>query len=180
MCIRDSRFRDHYLEVPVDLSEVTFVTTANSLQTIPRPLLDRMEVIEVSSYTENEKLHIATEHLIPKQLERHGLTKEQLTISKGVIWKIAQNYTKEAGVRQMEREIGNICRKAAREIYEHDKKRVQVDVYKRQSIRSAIVSDGEATSTFGACRIKSATWSSICSRSMIVPPITAMTSPTIT
>ena len=123
---QNNRFRDHYLEVPVDLSEVTFVTTANSLQTIPRPLLDRMEVIEVSSYTENEKLHIATEHLIPKQLERHGLTKEQLTISKGVIWKIAQNYTKEAGVRQMEREIGNICRKAAREIYEHDKKRVQV------------------------------------------------------
>ena len=117
---QNNRFRDHYLEVPVDLSEVTFVTTANSLQTIPRPLLDRMEVIEVSSYTENEKLHIATEHLIPKQLERHGLTKEQLTISKGV------NYTKEAGVRQMEREIGNICRKAAREIYEHDKKRVQV------------------------------------------------------
>lgn len=123
---QNNRFRDHYLEVPVDLSEVTFVTTANSLQTIPRPLLDRMEVIEVSSYTENEKLHIATEHLIPKQLERHGLTKEQLTISKGVIWKIAQNYTKEAGVRQMEREIGNICRKAAREIYEHDKKKVQV------------------------------------------------------
>ena len=123
---QNSRFRDHYLEVPVDLSEVTFVTTANSLQTIPRPLLDRMEIIEVSSYTENEKLHIATEHLIPKQLERHGLSKEQLTISKGVIWKIAQNYTKEAGVRQMEREIGNICRKAAREIYEHDKKRVQV------------------------------------------------------
>lgn len=123
---QNNRFRDHYLEVPVDLSEVTFVTTANSLQTIPRPLLDRMEVIEVSSYTENEKLHIATEHLIPKQLGRHGLTKEQLTISKGVIWKIAQNYTKEAGVRQMEREIGNICRKAAREIYEHDKKRVQV------------------------------------------------------
>ena len=123
---QNNKFVDHYLEVPMDLSEVLFITTANSLQTIPRPLLDRMEVIEVTSYTENEKLHIAQEHLIPKQLERHGLTKEQLTISKGVIWKIAQNYTKEAGVRQMEREIGNICRKAAREIYEHDKKRVQV------------------------------------------------------
>lgn len=123
---QNNKFRDHYLEVPLDLSEVTFVTTANTLQTIPRPLLDRMEVIEVSSYTENEKLHIAMRHLIPKQLERHGLTKENLRISKGAVWKIARNYTKEAGVRQMEREIGNICRKAAREIYEQDKKKVQV------------------------------------------------------
>ena len=123
---QNNKFRDHYLEVPLDLSEVTFVTTANTLQTIPRPLLDRMEVIEISSYTENEKLHIAEEHLIPKQLERHGLTKDQLTISKGVVWKMARNYTKEAGVRQLEREIGNIGRKAAKEIFEHDKKRIQV------------------------------------------------------
>lgn len=123
---QNSRFRDHYLEVPVDLSEVTFVTTANSLQTIPRPLLDRMEIIEVHSYTENEKHHIATKHLIPKQIAKHGLTPEQLRISGGVIWKIAQNYTKEAGVRQMEREIGNICRKAAREIYEQHKKTIRV------------------------------------------------------
>ena len=123
---QNNKLRDHYLEVPLDLSEVTFVTTANTLQTIPRPLLDRMEVIEISSYTENEKLHIAEEHLIPKQLERHGLTKDQLTISKGVVWKMARNYTKEAGVRQLEREIGNICRKAAKEIFEHDKKRIQV------------------------------------------------------
>lgn len=123
---QNKKFRDHYLEVPLDLSEVTFVTTANTLQTIPRPLLDRMEVIEVSSYTENEKLHIAQRHLIPKQLERHGLTKEQLTISKGVVWKMARNYTKEAGVRQLEREIGNICRKAAKEIFEQDKKKIAV------------------------------------------------------
>ncbi|MGN0404815.1 MAG: endopeptidase La [Bariatricus sp.] len=123
---QNNKFRDHYLEVPLDLSEVTFVTTANTLQTIPRPLLDRMEVIEISSYTENEKLHIAEEHLIPKQLERHGLTKEMLTISKSAVWKMARNYTKEAGVRQLEREIGNICRKAAKEIFEHDKKRIQV------------------------------------------------------
>ena len=120
------KFRDHYLEVPLDLSEVLFIATANSLQTIPRPLLDRMEVIEVTSYTENEKLHIATEHLIPKQLEKNGLKKEQLKISKNSVWKIASNYTKEAGVRQLEREIGNICRKAAKEILTTGKKSVTI------------------------------------------------------
>ena len=123
---QNHKFRDHYLEVPVDLSEVLFVTTANTLQTIPRPLLDRMEVIEVSSYTENEKMHIAMEHLIPKQMEKHGLTSEQLTISKKALWKIARNYTKEAGVRQLERKIGDICRKAAREILETKKNAVHV------------------------------------------------------
>ena len=112
--------------MPLDLSEVLFVTTANTLQTIPRPLLDRMEVIEVSSYTENEKLHIAMEHLIPKQLDRHGLKEDQLSISRGAVWKMARNYTKEAGVRQLEREIGNICRKAAKEILEEKKKKVRV------------------------------------------------------
>ena len=120
------KFRDHYLEVPLDLSEVLFIATANSLQTIPRPLLDRMEVIEVTSYTENEKLHIATEHFIPKQLEKNGLKKEQLKISKNAVWKIASNYTKEAGVRQLEREIGNICRKAAKEILTTGKKSVTI------------------------------------------------------
>ena len=120
------KFRDHYLEVPLDLSEVLFIATANSLQTIPRPLLDRMELIEVTSYTENEKLHIATEHLIPKQLEKNGLKKEQLKISKNAVWKIASNYTKEAGVRQLEREIGNICRKAAKEILTTGKKSVTI------------------------------------------------------
>lgn len=120
------KFRDHYLEVPIDLSEVLFVMTANTLQTIPRPLLDRMEVIEISSYTENEKIHIATEHLLPKQLEKHGLTKEQLSISKGALWKMARNYTREAGVRQLERKIGDICRKAAREILENGKTRIRV------------------------------------------------------
>ena len=123
---QNSKFRDHYLEVPLDLSEVTFVMTANSLQTIPGPLRDRMEIIEISGYTENEKVHIATEHLIPKQIEKHGLQKNQLSISKKVVWKLAKNYTKEAGVRQLEREIGAICRKATREIYEGNKKKVQV------------------------------------------------------
>ena len=110
------KFRDHYLEVPVDLSEVLFVTTANSLQTIPRPLLDRMEIIEISSYTENEKEHIADRHLIPKQLERHGLSEEQLQISKNAVGKMIRSYTKEAGVRQLERKIGAICRKSAKGI----------------------------------------------------------------
>lgn len=123
---QNSKFRDHYLEVPLDLSEVTFITTANTLQTIPRPLLDRMEIIEISSYTENEKLHIAIEHLIPKQLEKHGITNEQLSFSKKAIWKIAHNYTKEAGVRQLEREIGNICRKAAKELLTTEKKKITV------------------------------------------------------
>lgn len=123
---QNKKFRDHYLEVPLDLSEVLFVTTANTLQTIPRPLLDRMEVIEISSYTENEKLHIATEHLIPKQLAKNGLKSEQLTISKKAIWKIVRNYTKEAGVRQLERKIGDICRKSAREILEEKKSVIHV------------------------------------------------------
>lgn len=123
---QNSKFRDHYLEVPLDLSEVTFITTANTLQTIPRPLLDRMEIIEITSYTENEKLHIAIEHLIPKQLEKHGITDEQLSFSKKAIWKIAHNYTKEAGVRQLEREIGNICRKAAKELLTTEKEKITV------------------------------------------------------
>ncbi|WP_416388899.1 endopeptidase La [Mediterraneibacter faecis] len=123
---QNSKFRDHYLEVPLDLSEVTFITTANTLQTIPRPLLDRMEIIEITSYTENEKLHIAIEHLIPKQLEKHGITDEQIRFSKKAIWKIAHNYTKEAGVRQLEREIGNICRKAAKELLTTEKEKITV------------------------------------------------------
>ena len=123
---QNMKFRDHYLEVPLDLSEVLFVTTANTLQTIPRPLLDRMEVIEISSYTENEKMHIALEHLIPKQRSRHGLKEDQLTISKKAVWKMARNYTKEAGVRQLERKIGEICRKAAKEIFETKKKSVHI------------------------------------------------------
>lgn len=123
---QNNKFRDHYLEVPLDLSEVFFVTTANTLQTIPGPLLDRMEVIEISSYTDNEKVHIAVEHLIPKQLKKHGIKLEQLTISKGAVEKIVRNYTREAGVRQLERKIGEICRKSAREILEDKKNRIRV------------------------------------------------------
>lgn len=110
------RFRDHYVEVPIDLSEVLFIATANTTQTIPRPLLDRMEVIEVNSYTENEKFHIAKEHLLLKQLQKNGLTGKMLTIRDSALKNIITYYTKEAGVRNLERKIGDICRKAAREI----------------------------------------------------------------
>ncbi len=115
---QNSRFVDHYVELPVDLSEVLFIATANDVQTIPRPLLDRMEVIEVNSYTLNEKVHIAQKHLVQKQLEKNGLTAKQLGISTKALEKIILGYTKEAGVRSLERRIGEICRKAARELLE--------------------------------------------------------------
>ena len=123
---QNSHFRDHYVELPVDLSEVLFIATANSVQTIPRPLLDRMELIEVSSYTENEKAHIAKEHLIAKQIEKNGLKESELTFQNGAIEQLIRSYTREAGVRNLERKIGEICRKAAREIYEGKKKKVTI------------------------------------------------------
>ncbi len=113
---QNKNFVDHYVELPVDLSEVLFICTANSVQTIPRPLLDRMELIEVSSYTENEKLHIAKEHLLPKQLQKNGLTKQELKISSDGLKELINGYTREAGVRSLERKIGELCRKAAKEV----------------------------------------------------------------
>ena len=121
---QNSRFMDHYIEVPQDLSEVLFIATANDVQGIPRPLLDRMELIEIAGYTENEKEHIAKEHLIPKQMEENGIEKGKLTIQSAALKKIINNYTKEAGVRNLERTIGQICRKTARLIMEEDKKKV--------------------------------------------------------
>lgn len=123
---QNSRFQDHYVELPMDLSEVLFIATANDVQTIPRPLLDRMELIEVSSYTENEKVHIAREHLISKQMEKNGLKDGQLTISPKALEALIHSYTREAGVRQLERKIGEVCRKAAREILEQKKKSVKL------------------------------------------------------
>jgi len=123
---QNTKFRDHYIEVPIDLSEVLFIATANSSADIPRPLLDRMEIIEVTSYTENEKVHIAKEHLIKKQMMRNGIKPGQLSIQDKAIEIIARNYTKESGVRQLERKIGEICRKAAREIWQNKKKSIRV------------------------------------------------------
>lgn len=123
---QNSRFQDHYVELPLDLSEVLFIATANDTQTIPRPLLDRMELIEVSSYTENEKVHIAREHLIGKQMEKNGLKEGQLSLSLKALETLIHSYTREAGVRQLERKLGEVCRKAAREILEQDKKSVRL------------------------------------------------------
>ena len=123
---QNSRFLDHYIEVPQDLSEVLFIATANDVQGIPRPLLDRMELIEIAGYTENEKEHIAKEHLIPKQMEENGIEKGRLTIQTTALRKIINNYTKEAGVRNLERTIGQICRKTARLIMEENKKKEQL------------------------------------------------------
>lgn len=124
---QNMRFNDHYVEISQDLSEVLFIATANDMQEIPRPLLDRMEVIEISGYTENEKEHIAKEHLIPKQMEINGIQKNQLSIQTPALRKIINQYTKEAGVRSLERKIGQICRKAAREIMENGEEKVTVN-----------------------------------------------------
>lgn len=123
---QNKKFRDHYVEIPIDLSEVLFIATANSVQDIPRPLLDRMELIEVTSYTENEKLHIAKEHLLAKQMERNGIRSEQLSITDKAMAKIISGYTREAGVRNLERKLGEICRKAARPLYEGEKEKIKV------------------------------------------------------
>lgn len=124
---QNSKFIDHYVDMPVDLSEVLFIATANDVHTIPRPLLDRMELIEVSSYTENEKMHIAKEHLLEKQKEKNGLSTEQLTITDEAMHQVISGYTREAGVRNLERKLGEICRKAAREIYEGNCTAVHVE-----------------------------------------------------
>lgn len=123
---QNSRFADHYVEVPVDLSEILFIATANDVQAIPRPLLDRMELIEITSYTENEKQHIGREYLIPKQMKNNGIKEEQLTITEEALAEIISGYTKEAGVRSLERQIGRICRRTARRLLEDKAEHVEV------------------------------------------------------
>lgn len=141
------KFRDHYVEIPVDLSEALFIATANTTQTIPGPLLDRMEVIEVSSYTENEKFHIGKNYLIPKQMERHGLMKKDLSVSGAALEKIIHNYTREAGVRNLERRIGDICRKAAREILEEQMR--EKSRQKTKSLKAAEIKTEKADKKAG-------------------------------
>ena len=141
------KFRDHYVEIPVDLSEALFIATANTTQTIPGPLLDRMEGREVSSYTENEKFHIGKNYLIPKQMERHGLTKKDLSVSGAALEKIIHNYTREAGVRNLERRIGDICRKAAREILEEQMR--EKSRQKTKSLKAAEIKTEKADKKAG-------------------------------
>lgn len=126
---QNNTFSDHFVELPFDLSKVLFITTANSLQTISQPLLDRMEVIEVASYIEDEKVQIAQRYLLPKQLKEHGLEEKQVYISANTMLQIIRDYTREAGVRSLERQLATICRKAAREVLEKNKKRVRVDLH---------------------------------------------------
>ena len=123
---QNNKFRDHYVELPVDLSEVLFIATANSVSDIPKPLLDRMELIEVTSYTENEKLHIAKEHLLAKQMEKNGIDERKLQISDQALEVVIRSYTREAGVRGLERKLGEICRKVARKVYEDKNRKVRV------------------------------------------------------
>ena len=123
---QNATFRDHFLEVPFDLSDVLFITTANTTDTIPRPLLDRMEVIELSSYTDEEKLQIVKNHLLPKELKRHGLKKSQLKLTDDAIREVITGYTRESGVRVLERELASLCRKAAMRIVTGNEKRISL------------------------------------------------------
>jgi len=130
---QNSHFRDHYLDLPFDLSKVLFICTANQLETIPGPLLDRMDVIQLSGYTEDEKLGIAQKYLVPKQLEAHGLTREQVSVGEDTLRVVIREYTREAGVRNLERRIADLLRKSAREIAEGKTETIEVDTDKARA-----------------------------------------------
>lgn len=159
---QNNKFRDHYVEIPIDLSQVLFIATANTTSTIPRPLLDRMEIIEVTSYTANEKFHIAKEHLLSKQMDKNGLKKEQISISDGALKKIIEAYARESGVRELERKIGEICRKAAREILQKNKKGIRVNAQNLEKYlgKEKFVSD-KANETDQVGIVRGLAWTSV-------------------
>lgn len=159
---QNNKFRDHYIEVPVDLSQVLFIATANDVQSIPRPLLDRMELIEISSYTENEKMHIAKEHLLKKQTKAHGLSEKQFSISDEALKIIISGYTKEAGVRNLERKMGEICRKSVREIVEKKRSKVAIsesDISKYLGQKRFSVQELNETNEIGI--VRGLAWTSV-------------------
>lgn len=159
---QNNKFRDHYIELTMDLSEVLFIATANDAHSIPRPLLDRMELIEVTSYTENEKFHIAKEHLLPKQLEKNGLTSKQLKISDKGMKMLIQSYTREAGVRSLERRLGELCRKSARQILENEKKTIKItDVNLEKFLGKTVHSFRMANETDEIGIVRGLAWTSV-------------------
>lgn len=159
---QNDKFRDHYIELPMDLSEVLFIATANDAHNIPRPLYDRMEIIEVTSYTENEKFHIAKEHLLPKQLEKNGVKAEQLKISDKGLKALIHGYTREAGVRSLERRLGELCRKAARQIQENDKKIVKItDTNLEKMLGKAVYSYALANEQDEVGIVRGLAWTSV-------------------
>ena len=150
---QNSHFRDHYLDLPFDLSKVLFICTANTLDTIPGPLLDRMDVIQLAGYTEEEKLGIAKRYLVPKQLEAHGLTKKQLAIPDATLRTVIREYTREAGVRNLERRIADLCRKAATQIAKGEAEKIRVDeALLREVARAAALQRPRAQAHVGSRR----------------------------
>ncbi len=159
---QNQKFRDHYVEIPIDLSEVLFICTANSTETIPRPLLDRMELIEVTSYTANEKYHIAMDHLLPKQMKKNGLKEGQLEMSRSAMEQLIAGYTRESGVRNLERKLGEVCRKSARQIYEGKKEKVKLTATNlEQYLGKAKYAEDKAGQTDEIGIVRGLAWTSV-------------------
>ncbi|MBO5246070.1 MAG: endopeptidase La [Eubacterium sp.] len=159
---QNQKFRDHYVEIPIDLSEVLFICTANSTETIPRPLLDRMELIEVTSYTANEKYHIAVDHLLPKQMKKNGLKEGQLEMSRSAMEQLIAGYTRESGVRNLERKLGEVCRKSARQIYEGKKEKVKLTATNlEQYLGKAKYTEDKAGQTDEIGIVRGLAWTSV-------------------
>ena len=166
---QNKNFRDHYLEVPLDLSEVLFIATANDASTIPKPLYDRMEIIEVSSYTENEKFHIAEQYLVKKQLEANGLAKNQIRFRRDAILELIRYYTREAGVRSLEHKIGDICRKSARIILEKEKDSVTITKKRvREMLGTPMISDEDIDLEQKCGTVRGLAWTSVGGDTLLV------------